>query len=251
MQELCLIGTLSNDPIFLDALSTGKDLHSVSAETVLGDEWKNATEEGCAYYKVNENGEFARQKCKCHSHRKMRQNMKAISFGLVYGLSPKGLAADLQIPLEEAESLFQKYFIAFPNIGGLLDSLGNYGTNNGFIRTVAPFRRKRYFPYWKGAQTPKNLLGLIDRASKNTPIQGSSSDIVKIALIMLRKWINSNNLRSKVQLFLQLHDEIAASCHESMAETVSNMVTICMERAAEIVLNNTLLKAEVEISDTW
>ena len=250
-QELCLIGTLSNDPIFLDALSTGKDLHSVSAETVLGDEWKNATEEGCAYYKVNENGEFARQKCKCHSHKKMRQNMKAISFGLIYGLSPKGLAADLQIPLEEAESLFQKYFIAFPNIGGLLDSLGNYGTDNGFIRTVAPFRRKRYFPYWKGAQTPKNLLGQIDRASKNTPIQGSSSDIVKIALIMLRKWINSNNLRSKVQLFLQLHDEIAASCHESMAETVSNMVTICMERAAEIVLNNTLLKAEVEISDTW
>ena len=82
-------------------------------------------------------------------------------------------------------------------------------------------------------------------------IQGSSSDMVKIALIMLRKWINTNNLRDSIQLFLQLHDEIAVCCREDLAETVSNMVTICMERAAEIVLNNTLLKAEVEISDTW
>ena len=54
------------------------------------------------------------------------------------------------------------------------------------------------------------------------PIQGSSSDMIKIALIMLRKWINSNNLRSKVQLFLQLHDEIAVSCHESIAKTVGD-----------------------------
>lgn len=166
-------------------------------------------------------------------------------------MSPKGLAADLQIPLEEAEFLFERYFIAFPRIKGLLDSLGNYGTQNGFIRTINPFRRKRYFPYWKGDATPKNLLGQIDRASKNAPIQGSASDMVKIALIMLRRWINKNSLRDKVQMFLQLHDEIAITCSPELADTIKDKVTEYMEGAATLVLNNTLLKAEVEISDTW
>jgi DNA polymerase I-like protein with 3'-5' exonuclease and polymerase domains len=71
--------------------------------------------------------------------------------------------------LSEAEELFEDYFNAFPKIKGTLDAFGNFGKMNGFIRTIAPFRRKRYFPYWKGEDTPKGLLGQIERASKNMP----------------------------------------------------------------------------------
>ena len=205
----------------------------------------------CEYYALDNSGLHKKQKCKCPLHETMRQDQKAINFGIPYGLSAKGLAADLSISIEEAEVKFNAFYAAFPKIKGTLDAFGAYGTNNGFIRTIAPFRRKRYFPYWKGPQTPKNLLGQIERASKNAPIQGCNADFCKMSLIMLRKWINSNGLRDKVCLYLQLHDEIAISCHKDVAELVLSKTVEVMEYAAEYVLKNKLLKVEAEISDTW
>lgn len=82
-------------------------------------------------------------------------------------------------------------------------------------------------------------------------IQGSSSDMVKIALVEFRRWLNLKSLRDKVQPFVQLHDEIAISCHTSMKEVVLAKVTEVMETAATLVLNNTLLKVDAEINGTW
>ena len=168
-QELCVIATLSKDPVFIYALQNGSDLHSVASELIFGKKWLDAKEDDCKYYELDSNGEKKKQKCKCKEHKQLRNAVKCLSFGLAYGLSPKGLSADLDITLDEAEKLFADYFNAFPNIKGLLDSFGNYGKLNGFIRTVAPFRRKRYFPYWRGLETTKTLLGQIERASKNMP----------------------------------------------------------------------------------
>ena len=266
--ELAILATLSGDEVFLDALSTGKDLHSVVSETALKEKWHNASSEiskiypkkkdgtidveyKCEYYQLGENGLPKNQKCNCPLHQKMRQNMKSATFGLAYGLSPKGLAADLYLELSEAEELFDDYFRAFPKIKGTLDAFSNFGKMNGFIRTIAPFRRKRYFPYWKGEDTPKGLMGQISRASMNSPIQGANADFCKIALIMLRKWINKNDLRNKVRLYLQLHDEITLTCHRDISELVLSKTIECMETAATLVLKNTLLKVDAEISETW
>lgn len=250
-QELCVIATLSQDPVFLDALTTGKDLHSVAAEVILENKWKDVTEKDCAYYALDENNLPRKQKCKCKSHKKQRQDVKAINFGLAYGLSPVGLSADLNITLDEAEALFKKYFQKFPRIHNLLDSFGKFGVTNGYIRTVAPFRRKRYFPYWKGTDTAKNLLGQIERASKNTPIQGTSADMVKIALIKMRRWINKNNYRDVIQMFVQVHDEINLIAKNDYAEEAAKVLGQIMRDAATIVLNNDLLKADSEIRDLW
>jgi len=168
-QELCVIATLSQDPIFIDALKTGKDLHSVCAELVWGTQWTDATDKDCAFYKLKEDGQPAKAKCKCAGHGKLRDDTKAVSFGLAYGLSPKGLANDIHVTVEEASQIFDRYFIAFEGIKSILDGFGEYGKNNGFIRTIAPFRRKRYFPYWNGPSTAKGLLSQIERASKNMP----------------------------------------------------------------------------------
>lgn len=250
-QELCVIGTLSKDPVFLEALSTGKDLHSVSSELIYGDLWKNSAEDGCAYYKIGKEGLPEKKKCKCPKHEELRQNVKCLAFGLAYGLSFKGLAADLNISLQEAEELFNKYFEAFPNIKALLDSYGNFGKLNGYIRTIAPWRRKRYYPYWRGADTAKNMLAQIERASKNMPIQGSSSDMVKIALIEMRRWINKNDLRDSVRLYSQVHDEISVSCKDALIPEVKAQLQFVMEKAAEVCLGNTLLKVEIQDSKTW
>ena len=82
-------------------------------------------------------------------------------------------------------------------------------------------------------------------------IQGCNADFCKIALIMLRKWINKSDLRNKVRLYLQLHDEITLTCHRDISELVLSKTIECMETAATLVLKNTLLKVDAEISETW
>ncbi len=80
-QELAIIGTLSEDPVFLDALRTGKDLHSTCAALVYGDKWKEAAEDDCEFYKPNDKGEPSMAKCSCPKHEKLRDGVKAINFG--------------------------------------------------------------------------------------------------------------------------------------------------------------------------
>lgn len=250
LQELAVIASLSKDPVFLDALETGKDLHSVCAELVYGEEWKNSAEDDCSYYELID-GKPHKQKCKCKKHKKLRNNVKSINFGLAYGMSAKGLSGKLRIGLREAENLIKDYFSAFPSIQGTLNAFGNYGIMNGYIRTPAPMRRKRYFPYWKGEETPKGLVGKITRASMNTPIQGFSADMTKIALILLRRYINENNLRDKVKLFMQVHDQIDTITHKDFSEEWGKILKSKMEEAATICLGNTLLKADEQISEVW
>lgn len=165
-QELAVIAFGSQDPVWLKALEAKKDLHSVCAELVYGQEWYDAQESDCAYYL---NGNQA--KCNCKEHKKLRTGVKTINFGLAYGMSEFKLADTLQISVEDAKDLIVAYFSTFPKIKKFLDTLGSYGVKNGHILTYAPYRRKRWFPKWSYNMDFKEK-GNIERASKNTPIQG-------------------------------------------------------------------------------
>lgn len=251
-QELAVIGTLSKDPVFLDALRTGKDLHSTCAEVIYGKRWKDAADEDCAYYALDEHGVKQQTKCKCKAHKRLRTGVKTLNFGLAYGMSEIALSADLKITTGEAKTLMEDYFGSFPKIKGLLDALGLYGQQNGFTRTPQPMRRKRYFPYWKGYhQTSSYMLGKIDRASKNSPIQGLSADMTKIALVLLRRKINQAKVRDRVKLFAQVHDQIDSICEDNLKEFWAKIVTDTLELAAKICLKNDLLKTDTEISKVW
>ena len=249
-QELALVACFCKDEVFLDALATGKDLHSVAAEVVYKDKWLKAAEPDCEYYKTVD-GVAMKAKCKCPKHDSLRNNVKTINFGLVYGMSEIALAGKLKITKAEAKALILEYFSSFPSISGTLKSFGAFGRVNGFIRTVGPLRRKRYFPYWKGTDTSDILLGKIERASMNAPFQGTAADMTKIALVLLRRKINELGLRDSIKLFMQVHDQIDTICKDELIEFWQPIVTSTMELAAKICLGNDLLKTDTQVSKLW
>ena len=243
-QELNVIAYGSKDPVFLEALQNNQDLHSVCAELVFQDEWTNNSLPDCKYTHY-------KQKCDCPEHKKLRTKVKGINFGLAYGMGPHKLSDTLDISLKEASELINKYFEAFPSIQKFPNQLGNYGKRNGYIMTFAPFRRKRFFPEWDAEATSPKDLGMIERVSKNTPIQGASADMTKLALVKVYDYIQKNNLSDSIKIVMTVHDQIDTICHKSMAEEWKDMLTELMEEAANVIIKNKLLKAETEISEVW
>ena len=247
-QELNVIAFGSKDPVWLKALEEGQDLHSTCAELVYSEQWRDAAEEDCAYYL---NG--ARQKCKCPSHKKLRTNVKTINFGLAYGMGPNKLADTINVTTDDAKLLIEKYFTSFPAIKGFLDKLGDFGKKNGFITTFPPYRRRRWFTNWYPKiwehRSMSMELGSIERASKNTPIQGASADMTKRALVLMREYINYNDV--PVKLVMTVHDQIDTICREDWLEVWTRDMKHLMEVAAKEIVTNGLLKAEVSVSNCW
>lgn len=252
-QELCIIAYGSKDPVWIDALENKKDLHSVCAELVYGDTWKQAAEPDCAFYEKKTDGEYKKAKCSCDEHKKLRTGVKTINFGLAYGMSKFKLSDTLLISIDEAEALIEKYFFSFPNIKKFLEMLGNYGLQNGFIKTFAPYRRMRWFSKWKpGIKTNKDLfkeVGTIERASKNTPIQGSGADMCKYALTLVRDYINSNNC--PVKIVMAVHDQIDTIVHKDYAEQWKHELDTLMKLSTFPIIKNGLLDADTNISEFW
>ena len=243
-QELNVIAYGSKDPVFLKALENGEDLHSVCAELVFGQEWIDASESDCLYV-------LAKQKCNCKKHKVLRNAVKSINFGLAYGMGPFKLADTLEISTREASDLIEKYFAAFPSIRRFLNMLGKFGTANGYIQTFKPFRRKRWFSAWDPAgYTPPADLGAIERKSKNTPIQGASADMTKLALVMIHHEIVSN-WEGDVKLVMTVHDQIDTICKKEVADKWKVKMTELMEEAANTIVTNELLKADTNISERW
>ena len=247
-QELNVIAFGSKDPVWLKALEEEQDLHSTCAELVYGEQWINAAEHDCVYMSK-------KQKCNCPTHKKLRTNVKTINFGLAYGMGPNKLADTLNISIDAAKILIEKYFEAFPAIKGFLDKLGNFGKRYGYIKTFPPYNRKRWFTNWYPRiwdnKSSSMELGSIERASKNTPIQGASADMTKKALILLRDLIKQNKLESQVKLVMTVHDQIDTICETSFAPSWGRLMKMTMEEAANEIVTNRLLKAEVSIASCW
>ena len=245
-QELNVIAFGSKDPVWINALEQGQDLHSVCADLVYGQEWIDTAEDDCSYMKN-------KSKCKCPKHGKLRTNVKTINFGLAYGMGPHKLADTLDISIKEAETLIDKYFEAFPSIGGFLDKLGSFGKKYGYIKTFPPYNRRRWFPTWYPRiyqdKSQAFELGSIERASKNTPIQGASADMTKKAMILIREYIKENNV--PVKIVMTVHDQVDTICQNDYAEEWVTKLTELMEQAALEVVTNGLLKADTNISKSW
>ena len=232
-QELNVIAYGSQDPVWLDALEKGMDLHGVCADLVFEDKWRDADADG---------------------KKKLRTQIKAINFGLAYGMGPFKLADTLQISKEEAEALIEKYFTEFPNIRDFLTKLGTFGTRNGYIRTFKPFKRRRWFDTWFPRiwddRSKLQEFGSIERASKNTPIQGSSADMTKLALIYIYREIQES-WSDSVKIVMTVHDQIDTICKQEVADAWAVKMTELMEKAALVIIPNGLLKADTNISETW
>jgi len=163
------------------------------------------------------------------------------------------LAETLQIDKENAEQLITDYFTAFPAIEGFLEKLGNFGKQFGYIKTFPPYNRRRWFSGWyaKMYNSRDNMqeLASIERASKNTPIQGASADMTKRALLLMRGYIREFNM--PVKLVMTVHDQIDTICQDNYVEEWTQTMKGLMEEAAKEIVTNGLLKAEVTVADCW
>lgn len=264
-QELALIAWASKDPIWIGAIERGEDIHSIVAEMMFGLKWVEGTEEGCTYYaqRIDEKGNIVqgKQKCNCKKHKPLRYDSKNIDFGLAYGMSEIKLAAELKISRNEALGLLNRFFQVFPGIKATLDFLGQFGVINGYIMTLAPFNRKRWFPYWKEYLLYRDAhiqgikyiptLGEIERASKNQPIQGSAADMMKVAMVLVRNYIRDNDLRAIVKLQAQVHDQLTTKTTNEFADQWITIFDNLMFEAGKLIIPTGMLKAETLKSPVW
>jgi DNA polymerase-1 len=252
-EELAFIAILSEEPVWLDALRKGHDLHSINAELLYEDKWQIQTEPECDFVK-------SKQKCKCIGHKEMRTTSKTLSFGLSYGLSSYGFAARNHITEDEAKRLIKKFFDKYTMIHKFLSKCGRFGISNNFIYESG-MGRVRYFDAWKTARkqnwdgswiyaNEKEMKGVM-RASMNFPIQSLGASVLKIACVLLRRWIIQNSLQDKVQIALPPHDEILLYVKEDFAEQAAPKLEHYMQLAGKLVLKTDLLRAKSLISDYW
>jgi DNA polymerase-1 len=235
--ELRLIAEFSKDPLWINAFNEGKDLHAVLCSQTFNIDIKDVKNE---------------------SHLKpgvtYRDIQKTINFGLAYGMSEYKLSDTLDIKVEEARKIIDSFFKIVPEVNKFLTKLGTYGKTNGLIKTSKPFCRIRWFPKWeltKDVDNPDSfaILGEIERASKNMPIQGSNGDIIKLALIKIQTLIDDNEL--PVKILLSVYDEIQTECREDFAEEWKNILDATMKEAAQVIIKSIPIEVDCKIADCW
>jgi DNA polymerase I-like protein with 3'-5' exonuclease and polymerase domains len=206
-QELVITTELSQEPSWMAYSEKGFDLHSKNADLIFGEEWRVGAEPDCAYYAQDDQGFAKFKKCSCKVHEELRDASKAVSFGSIYGISYFKLAFNLKISEDRAKFILKRFFEIVPKVREMMDNFGRFAIENGFI--IEPvFGRIRYFDLWKLSVAQEH--GSIERAAFNTPIQSAGSSILKIAFVLMRRWINHNNLQDHIQLLLPYHDETIA-----------------------------------------
>lgn len=232
--ELRIIAEFSQDPVWLDAYDNGKDLHSVLCAMTFGidiaDVKKPFPQKPDITY---------------------RDIQKTINFGLAYGMSEFKLSDTMGIEVKEAKAIIDKFFKSCPKVKIFLDELGRAAKQNGYIRTGRPYRRIRYFPRHTDAVLTQNFaeLGNIERAGKNTPIQGTNGDIIKYALYLMQSKIDEENL--PIQILLSVYDEIRTECPDNMTEWWRDEMNKIMIVAAQKVLKRVPIELDCKISKCW
>lgn len=215
--ELRLLAHYSQDPLLLEAYRTGKDIHTLTAAEVFGVPPMLIDAEH-------------------------RRRAKAVNFGIVYGLSPFGLAQQLGIEQKEAKRFIEAYFERYAGVRGFIDRTLEQARKDGFVRNL--FGRKRPIPDLL-SKNP-NLRGFAERTAVNTPLQGTAADLIKVAMLRLDHKIRERGLNAK--LLLQVHDELVLEVPEAEVEIVKSLVKECMEGAHELSVP---LEVEVCAGGNW
>ncbi len=158
----------------------------------------------------------------------IRRNAKAINFGIIYGISPFGLARQLGIPQGEAKAYIDAYFTQYPGIRQYMDDTKEHAREHGYVETL--FGRRCHTPQINDPQ--HNMRGFAERAAINAPIQGGAADIIKRAMIRLPDALAEAGLGAR--LLLQVHDELVLEMPDNEIEETKTLVTNVMENAAHL-----------------
>jgi DNA polymerase-1 len=215
--EMRIMAHLSNDAALLKAFESGEDLHASVAGLVFGVKPSEVDPE-------------------------MRRQMKAMSYGLAYGLSAYGLAVQLDLSPSAAQELMNKYFIRFGGIRDYLSDVVDQARKVGYTQTV--MGRRRYLPDLSSDNRPRREVA--ERMALNAPIQGSAADIIKKAMLNVASLMSEKKLKS--QLLLQVHDELIFEVAPGEQEELTQLVRKGMGSAFEL---RAPLDVSIGVGSSW
>ncbi|MGH6914469.1 MAG: DNA polymerase, partial [Geminicoccales bacterium] len=176
----------------------------------------------------------------------VRRRAKAINFGIIYGISPFGLAAQLGIPQGEAKAYIEAYFARYPGIRDYMDRTKKFAREHGYVATL--FGRRCHVPGINDKNPARKSF--MERAAINAPLQGSAADIIKRAMIRVPPALSQAKL--KARMLLQVHDELLLEVPEREVDETAAVVKRVMEDAIHpAIALDVPLVAETGVADSW
>ncbi len=233
--DLRSVAILSNDPQLLDIFKSGTDVHTGVAAKVFKVKLDEVTSE-------------------------MRRKAKTINFGILYGMGVTALKESMQVERKEAQEFYDEYRETFKVMINYLEKVKAEATRIGYTETL--FKRRRYVPLLKSKMPFLRSQG--ERIAINAPVQGTTADILKLAMIDINNYITKNKLESKIKILLQIHDELILEVKEELVKEESENLKNIFEKVLiwrlkekvwqEMILKNTSvskvpIKAEVSIGN--
>lgn len=215
--EMRLMADGSGDEGLIDAFHSGRDFHNEMAAKVFHVEPSAVTGE-------------------------MRARIKAMNYGLAYGLSAYGLSNQLDIPVPEAKKLMEEYFARVGGVQRYLAGLVDDARAKGYTETM--LGRRRYLPDLQSSNRQRREMA--QRAALNAPIQGSAADVIKLAMLAVDAALASSKLRSRV--LLQVHDELVLEIADEERDEVARLVADAMGGAADLKVP---LAVSIGVGDNW
>jgi len=215
--ELRILAHYSEDPAFVEAFRADEDIHRQTAALIFGVERTDVT-------------------------RDMRDRAKTVNFAVIYGIGPFSLAQRLGITNAEAKEFIDRYFERFPGVRRYLDEQIELARTQGYVETLTG--RRRYIP--EIGSKNFNIRSFGERAATNAPIQGSSADLIKIAMIRIHEDLREGRIRGR--MLLQVHDELLFEVPRGEEHAALEAIRERMEAAAELIVP---LKVEYGIGDNW
>ena len=215
--ELRIMAHLSDDATLIDSFQHNEDIHKRTAAEIFGIDQDKVTSE-------------------------QRRYAKTINFGLIYGMSEYGLSKSLGIEIQAAQHFISRYFSRYPGVHEYMEKIKDQAIQKGYVETL--YGRRLYLP---GLQSRNgNERAAAFRAAINAPMQGTASDLIKLAMISVHQWLKQNKLSSR--LIMQVHDEL-------VLEVPDDETTIICKTIPDIMANVAKLKvpliADIGMGDNW
>lgn len=215
--ELRLMAIMSKDKNLLNDFTNKVDVHSMTASKIFNVKPEDVTPQN-------------------------RRVAKAVNFGIIYGISEYGLSKNINTTAKEAKEFIEKYFELYPGVKNFMEESVNFAKENGFTKTL--YNRMRHIPELNSTNYMTRMFG--ERVALNMPLQGTASDIIKIAMIKVQEKMKENNVNSK--LILQIHDELIIDVYPGEEEQISKILKDCMTSVVNFELP---LEVAVSYGKTW
>lgn len=172
----------------------------------------------------------------------LRRKAKAVNFGIIYGISDYGLAKNTGVSRQEARRYIDEYLGTYPGVRQYMQDIVEFGEKHGYVETV--LKRRRYLPDLKSKN--KTVRAFARRMALNTPVQGTSADIIKLAMINIFRELTSRGMKSK--LLLQVHDELVLEVPKTELEEAVKLLRQCMENAYSLKVP---LEVSIKTGPNW